>query len=141
MTVCTFLYLANFAVPAITQPPKIKAVHHNLASLPFHLPGTKPCKLQAMQTRHLFLVGYDISENPRRRRALRDVQHHALGGQKSFYECWLNATELQALLAQLKQRIDGDTDRVVLIRLDARTQSLQLGQAEPINSADFFHIA
>jgi len=44
-----------------------------------------------MNTRHLFLVGYDISENPRRRRALRDVQHHALGGQKSFYECWLFA--------------------------------------------------
>lgn len=94
-----------------------------------------------MHTRHLFLVGYDISENPRRLRALRDVQHHALGGQKSFYECWLSVAELQALLAQLRQRIDADTDRVVLIRLDGRTQSLQLGQADPIASADFFHIA
>ena len=50
--------------------------------------------LPGMNTRHLFLVGYDISENPRRRRALRDVQHHALGGQKSFYECWLFAFSL-----------------------------------------------
>lgn len=94
-----------------------------------------------MNTRHLFLVGYDISENPTRRRALRDVQHHALGGQKSFYECWLSVGELQTLLAQMRARIHNGTDRVVFIRLDARSQSLQLGQAEPINSADYFHIA
>lgn len=94
-----------------------------------------------MHTRHLFLVGYDISDNSRRRHVLRDVQHHALGGQKSFYECWLSIAELQDLLAKLRQCIDPKTDRVVLIRLDARTQSLQLGQADPIASADFFHIA
>jgi CRISPR/Cas system-associated endoribonuclease Cas2 len=73
-----------------------------------------------MNTRHLFLVGYDIRENPIRRRALRDVQ---------------------TLLAQMRQRIHNDTDRVVFIRLDGRSQSLQLGQAEPIASADYFHIA
>lgn len=94
-----------------------------------------------MNTRHLFLVGYDIRENPTRRRVLRDVQHHALGGQKSFYECWLSVSELQTLLDQMRQRIQHNTDRVVFIRLDARCQSLQLGQAEPIASADYFHIA
>lgn len=94
-----------------------------------------------MNTRHLFLVGYDIRENPIRRRALRDVQHHALGGQKSFYECWLSVGELQTLLAQMRARIHNETDRVVFIRLDGRSQSLQLGQAEPIDSADYFHIA
>jgi CRISPR-associated protein Cas2 len=94
-----------------------------------------------MNTRHLFLVGYDISENPRRRRVLPDVQHHALGGQKSFYECWLSVGELQTLLAQLRARIDGESDRVVFVRLDGRSQSIQLGQAEPIDTADYFHIA
>lgn len=94
-----------------------------------------------MGPRHLFLVGYDITQNPRRRRVLRDVQHHALGGQKSFYECWLSVGELQTLLQQLRSRIDSDSDRVVFVRLDARSQSLQLGQAEPIASADYFHIA
>lgn len=94
-----------------------------------------------MNTRHLFLVGYDVSENPRRRRTLRDVQHHALGGQKSFYECWLSVSELQTLLAQLRTRIDTSTDRVVFIRLDARIESLRLGQAEAIDQADYFHIA
>jgi hypothetical protein len=49
--------------------------------------------------------------------------------------------ELQTLLAQMRQRIHNDTDRVVFIRLDGRSQSLQLGQAEPIDSADYFHIA
>jgi hypothetical protein len=53
-----------------------------------------------MNTRHLFLVGYDIQDNSTRRRALRDVQHHALGGQKSFYECWLTVAELQTLELQ-----------------------------------------
>lgn len=94
-----------------------------------------------MNTRHLFLIGYDIAENPRRRRLLRDVQHHALGGQKSFYECWLSVGELQTLLGQMRSRIDPDCDRVVFIRLDARSQSLQLGQAEAISNADYFHIA
>jgi len=94
-----------------------------------------------MNSRHLFLVGYDISENPRRRRVLRNVGHHALGGQKSFYECWLSAGELQTLMAQMRTGIDTDSDRVVFIRLDARSQSLQLGQAQAIASTDYFHIA
>lgn len=94
-----------------------------------------------MNSRHLFLVGYDISENACRQRVLRHVQGHALGGQKSFYECWLSVGELQTLLAQMRTRIHNDTDRVVFIRLDGRSQSLQLGQAEPIDSADYFHIA
>lgn len=94
-----------------------------------------------MNRRHLFLVGYDISKNKRRRRALRAVQQHALGGQKSFYECWLTVAELQTLLAELRARIDDDADRVVFVRLDARAQSLQLGQAEAINDGDYFYVA
>ena len=44
-------------------------------------------------------------------------------------------------MAQLRQRIDSETDRVIFIRLDARTDSLRLGQAEPIDNANYFHIA
>ena len=93
-----------------------------------------------MSTRHLFLVGYDIKDNARRGRVLRDVQRHTLGGQKSFYECWLSVSELQTLMAQLRAQIDGDLDCVVLVRLDARSQTLHLGQAEPLSSTDYFHI-
>ncbi len=94
-----------------------------------------------MNSRHLFLIGYDIHQNPRRQRVLRDVRQHALGGQKSFYECWLSVAELQALLAQLRMRIDTDIDRIVIVRLDARTQSLRLGAAQPVMADDYFHIA
>jgi CRISPR-associated protein Cas2 len=94
-----------------------------------------------MNTRHLFLVGYDICENSARRRALRDVQHHALGGQKSFYECWLSVGELQTLRAQLNGRLDHTTDRVLLVRLDPRSQTIQLGQANPIPDTGYFYVA
>ncbi|OYU11139.1 MAG: hypothetical protein CFE38_14280 [Comamonadaceae bacterium PBBC1] len=46
-----------------------------------------------------------MRQNPIRRRAPRDVQHHALGEQKSFYECWLSVAELQTLLEPMRQCI------------------------------------
>jgi CRISPR-associated protein Cas2 len=97
--------------------------------------------LAGMSIRHLFLIGYDIQENAIRQHILRSVQHHALRGQKSFYECWLSVGELQTLMGLVRARINQDTDRVVFIRLDGRSQSLQLGQAEPIDNADYFLIA
>lgn len=93
-----------------------------------------------MFTRHLFLVGYDIAANRRRRLALKGVQGHAVGGQKSFYECWLTVAELHGLMQQLRQAIDPRADRVIFIRLDARSQSLRLGQAEPLTDGHYFHI-
>lgn len=94
-----------------------------------------------MHSRHLFLVGYDISINRNRRRALRNVKTHALGGQKSFYECWLTVGELHELMAHLRARINTSTDKVIFIRLDARSQSICVGQAEEIHSGDYFLIA
>jgi CRISPR-associated protein Cas2 len=93
-----------------------------------------------MNGRHLFLVGYDISQNRNRRRTLKDVKGHALGGQKSFYECWLTVGDLHELMAQLKSRIDFDTDKIIFVRLDARNQSICLGQAEQIHQGDYFQI-
>jgi CRISPR-associated protein Cas2 len=93
-----------------------------------------------MSSRHLFLIGYDIHHTARRRRTLRSVQPHAMGGQKSFYECWLTVAELHALMAELRSRMSTEADRVVLIRLDARSQSITLGQAEPITNTDYFHV-
>ena len=93
-----------------------------------------------MQTRHLFLIGYDIAHPRRRRQALRSVQGHALGGQKSFYECWLTINELQTTMAALKQIIDPQNDRVLFVRLDARSQSTTLGCAQAITQTDYFYI-
>jgi CRISPR-associated protein Cas2 len=55
-----------------------------------------------MTARHLFLIGYDIAHPRRLRQVLRCVQGHALGGQKSFYECRLSVAELQDLMARLR---------------------------------------
>ena len=94
-----------------------------------------------MQKRHLFLVGYDIAHPRRLRQVLRRVQGHALGGQKSFYECWLTIGELQNTMAALKQIIEPEDDRVLFVRLDARSQSTTLGCAQAITQTDFFYIS
>ena len=93
-----------------------------------------------MTARHLFLIGYDIAQPRRLRQVLRCVQGHALGGQKSFYECRLSVAELQSLMAQLRQIIEPENDRVIFVRLDARSQSISLGCAEPIASTDYFFV-
>ena len=93
-----------------------------------------------MTTRQLYLVGYDISHPRRLRRVLRCVQRHTLGGQKSFYECWLTSAELHTLRAQLACEIEASADRVIFVRLDARTQTTTLGCAEQIASRDYFYI-
>lgn len=93
-----------------------------------------------MYKRHLFIIGYDISDAKRLRKVLHTVRYHALGGQKSFYECWLTTAELQATLHSLRDIIDPDEDKVVFIRLDGRTRSTNLGIADPIASTDYFYI-
>lgn len=94
-----------------------------------------------MTARHLFLIGYDIAHPRRLRQVLRCVQRHALGGQKSFYECRLSVGELQELMAQLRHIIEPEKDRVLFIRLDARSRSITLGCAAPIATDDSFFVA
>lgn len=90
-----------------------------------------------MLKRDLFLVGYDVSCPQRLQRALRAVRIHALGGQKSFYECWLSRTELDEVMQALRGILDPDTDRAILVRLPPHTESVILGDAQPIDHGDF----
>lgn len=90
--------------------------------------------------RHLFLVGYDITCHRRRRHALKAVKGHAIGGQKSLYECWLTAGELQQAMRELRQLIDPDIDRVVFVQLDPRAAVRTLGKGvAPQDGAFFYH--
>ena len=89
--------------------------------------------------RHLFLIGYDIASNRRRRRALKAVKGHAIGGQKSLYECWLTAGELQQAMATLRRLIDPVDDRVVFVRLEPRAAIHTLGVAVKPHDGDFFY--
>lgn len=89
--------------------------------------------------RHLFLVGYDISCSRRRRKALKAVKGHAIGGQKSMYECWLTSGELQQAMHALRGLIDPGTDRVVFVRLDPRATMHMLGTAVAPADGEYFY--
>ena len=89
--------------------------------------------------RHLFLIGYDIASARRRRQALKAVKGHAIGGQKSLYECWLTAGELQQAMAALRALIDPLEDRVVLVRLDPRAAIHTLGVAVKPQDGEYFY--
>jgi len=91
-----------------------------------------------MAIRHLFLVGYDIHDDKRRRKILRDVQGHTLSGQKSVYECHLTVSELNTLMQQLKNRIDPAEDKVVFVRIDRGEELLKFGTAASNPSAGLF---
>jgi CRISPR-associated protein Cas2 len=91
-----------------------------------------------MATRHLFLVGYDIRDDKRRRKILRDVQGHTLNGQKSVYECHLTVAELNMLMGQLRSRIDPAEDKVIFVRIDRGEELLKLGSAASNPSAGLF---
>lgn len=81
-------------------------------------------------TRHLYLVCYDVSDPSTLRRIHKLVAGYAIGGQKSFYECWMTQSELQNLEHSVRTKIDIQTDRCHIFRLDPRSQPLYLGTAK-----------
>ncbi|WP_062193140.1 CRISPR-associated endonuclease Cas2 [Caldimonas taiwanensis] len=89
--------------------------------------------------RHLFLIGYDIASPARRRRALKAVKGHAIGGQKSLYECWLTSAELQHAMQALRSLIDPAVDRVVFVQLDPRATIEVLGKGVVPSDGEFFY--
>ncbi len=90
--------------------------------------------------RHLFLIGYDIVCDRRRAKVLKAVKGHAVGGQKSLYECWFTTGELQAAMHTVRTLIRADADRVVFIRLDERATIHSLGTATAPQDGDFFYV-
>jgi len=90
--------------------------------------------------RHLFLIAYDIRCARRRQRALKTLKRHAVGGQKSVYECWLTQGELQLTMASLRARIDPIADCVILLRLDPRATVLTLGQGVAPTDGGIFYL-
>lgn len=76
----------------------------------------------------LYLISYDIASCRNRARALHHLQHHATGGQKSVYECWLDADQLHEARQALSPLLAGD-DRLLIARLDPRAIVHTLGVA------------
>jgi CRISPR-associated protein Cas2 len=88
-------------------------------------------------SRTLYLVCYDVASPRRLRRIHRCVKAYAIGGQKSFYECWLTAAELAQLRIDLTAEMDVADDRVHLFQLDPRMTPVFLGRATRQSSAPF----
>lgn len=80
-------------------------------------------------SRILYLVCYDVADARRLRRVHKLVKAYAIGGQKSFYECWLTVSELCELRENLALEIDAELDRVHLFQLDSRMQPMLFGVA------------
>ena len=85
-----------------------------------------------MSYRTLYLVCYDIC-SPRR---LQQVHHYLLGykvgGQKSFFECWLTPPELREVQRTLNTMMDAAEDRVHIFQLDPRMVAQSYGQAHSL---------
>ncbi len=89
--------------------------------------------------RDLYLVAYDVADERALRRMLKLVKGYATGGQKSVFECWLNAAERRGMLDAAGRTICVETDRFLIIRLDPRQRPMLLGRAEPVVNPWFFH--
>ena len=79
--------------------------------------------------RTLYLGCYDISEPKRLRRVHKFLLGYKVGGQKSFFECWLTAAELREVRDTLAELLDLAEDRAHIFQLDPRMARDMLGRA------------
>lgn len=79
--------------------------------------------------RTLYLVCYDVCEAKRLRRVCKYLTGYKVGGQKSFFECWLTAAELREVRETLAGLLDLMEDRAHIFQLDPRMQRDRLGRA------------
>ncbi|MDR1945808.1 MAG: CRISPR-associated endonuclease Cas2 [Desulfovibrio sp.] len=88
-------------------------------------------------SRSLFLVCYDISAPNRSYRVRKCVKAYAVGGQKSFYECWMTPAELRMLQSKLEQLADLEEDNIHFFQLDPRMHPMFYGQAKRQSTQPF----
>lgn len=81
------------------------------------------------RARTLYLVCYDIADPARLNRVRKYLTGYKVGGQKSFFECWLTASELVEVCRTLGEMIDLEDDRAHVFQLDPRMACDFLGQA------------
>jgi CRISPR-associated protein Cas2 len=93
-----------------------------------------------MPGRKLHVVAYDFTEDDRRARALKACKGHGLGGQKSVHECLLTRGECRELESRLRATMDAQGDRLMVLRLDPRTEIHTLGKAEAPPHPPWFYI-
>ncbi len=80
-------------------------------------------------TRTLFLICYDVSCPKRLYRVHKYLLGFKVGGQKSFFECWLTPAELREVRCALNALLDLAEDRAHIFQLDPRMKCDRLGLA------------
>lgn len=76
-----------------------------------------------------YLVAYDIADAKRLQRVHKRVQAYAIGGQKSFYECWLSKAEFAEFEQKLTALIVEEEDRVLIFQIPKDTEPRLFGTA------------
>lgn len=87
--------------------------------------------------RSLYLVCYDIRDSKRLRKVHQLIKAYAIGGQKSFYECWLTSKDLLNLKQDLIQLMDLTVDRLHIFQLDTQTKAIFMGLANRQSTKPF----
>jgi len=91
----------------------------------------------ARPQRTLYLVAYDIADPKRLARVHRYMLGWKVGGQKSFYECWLTPAEVETVMDELGQLIVPAEDRIHFFQLDSRMQPKCFGVAHSATEQAF----
>ncbi|OBX45669.1 CRISPR-associated endonuclease Cas2 [Haemophilus haemolyticus] len=81
-------------------------------------------------TRHKYLIAYDIADQKRLHQAHKKVEAFAIGGQKSFYECWLTEHEMSKFKSEVNNLIEPFDDRVFIFRVPDNVEPMLFGKAE-----------
>jgi len=81
-------------------------------------------------SRHKYLIAYDIADSKRLHLAHKKVEAFAIGGQKSFYECWLTEHEMMKFKQEVNALIDPSNDCVFIFRIPDNIEPWLFGKAE-----------
>ena len=93
-----------------------------------------------MSTRKLYIAAYDISDARRLRKALEVLKGYASGRQKSVFECQLTPAEYWQLVARMRELLDVEQDRFLLIRHDPQQCARVLGKAVAPTDPEWFYV-
>ncbi len=81
--------------------------------------------------RSLYLIAYDICDPRRLHRVCKYLSGFKVGGQKSVYECWVTPAELRVIRLELDKLMEAGEDRLHILALDPRMNTLCFGLAKP----------
>ncbi len=98
------------------------------------------CQALRMTDRVLHIAAYDVSNNVRLREALKILKEYASGRQKSVFECFLTPSERQELLRRMRDLLDPDEDRFLILRLDPRGKIRTRGKAVKPQDPPWFYV-